>query len=329
MKTPIVTVLMPVFNGEKYLDASINSILKQTYKDFEFLIIDDGSTDATDGIVHSFNDSRIKFLKNQNNLGIVATLNKGISLAQGEFIARMDADDISLPHRLEKQVNFMRKHMHIGICGCGIINFGNRNYINIYPEKEKDIRALLLFNAAFPHPGVMAKTELLKKYKYNGRFRFAQDYELWTRIIHATHCANLPEVLLHYRQYDQQTSQKKRSEQLKLADQVRFNYLKSIHPSFERKDAEKLGKIARREFMPFSEAKDLLEKILSLHNSFFDEKSLKEMFAKQYWWMLGSNGDKKLTCWREYRKFLKYDNNRNVVTKRWKFHLKCLIGYAR
>jgi len=114
---PKVTVLMPVYNAEKYLKEAIGSILGQSFSDFEFLIINDGSTDSSVKIIKSYDDPRIRFIANEKNLGVIPTLNKGFALAQGEFIARMDADDISLPKRLELQADFMDKHPEAGAIG--------------------------------------------------------------------------------------------------------------------------------------------------------------------------------------------------------------------
>ena len=110
MSKPLVSVLMAVYNGEKYLLEAIESILNQTYTNFEFLIINDGSTDSTEEIILSYSDQRIRYIKNEQNLKLIASLNKGLDLAKGKYIARMDADDISLPDRLEKQVNFLERN---------------------------------------------------------------------------------------------------------------------------------------------------------------------------------------------------------------------------
>jgi glycosyltransferase involved in cell wall biosynthesis len=112
-----ITVLMSVFNGERFLRGAIESILSQTYKDFEFLIIDDGSTDASTNIIASYRDSRIRSLRSERNLGLAASLNQGLASSTGQYVARMDADDISLPNRLARQVGFMQTHPHVGACG--------------------------------------------------------------------------------------------------------------------------------------------------------------------------------------------------------------------
>ena len=118
---PIVTVLMSVYNGERYLNEAIDSILAQTFTDFEFLIIDDASTDSTPKILHSYDDPRIRIVTNEENLGLTKSLNKGLALAQGEYIARMDADDISLPERLMMQLNFLIDNKTVPLVGSGAI----------------------------------------------------------------------------------------------------------------------------------------------------------------------------------------------------------------
>ena len=126
---PKVTVLMPVYNGEKYLKEAITSILLQTFDDFEFLIINDGSSDASVDIIQSFRDPRIRLVHNDTNIGLIATLNKGLKLAHGKYVARMDQDDISLPRRLEKQTYFMDNNPDVGVCGTWIKLFMGLDYI--------------------------------------------------------------------------------------------------------------------------------------------------------------------------------------------------------
>ncbi|MFT5919102.1 MAG: glycosyltransferase involved in cell wall biosynthesis, partial [Granulosicoccus sp.] len=120
---PLVTVLLPVYNAEKFLEQAIRSVLDQTFTEFEFLIINDGSTDRSEEIIVSFNDSRIRYIKNETNLKLIKTLNKGIEFASGKYIARMDADDISLPTRFEQQVALLEKQPEIGVCGTNCIIF--------------------------------------------------------------------------------------------------------------------------------------------------------------------------------------------------------------
>ena len=208
---PLVTVLMPVYNGEKYLEEAIKSILNQTFKDFEFLIINDGSTDNSVKIIESFNDPRLRLIHNESNLGLIKTLNKGLKLSNGKYIARMDCDDISLPKRLSIQVRFMEKHQEIGVCGSWVKIIGlEQSFINKYPQKHKEARAYLLFNTPFAHPAVVVRKELVQKYQleYNENYKHAEDYELWSRIIDYTKISNIPKVLLHYRMHPESASKK-------------------------------------------------------------------------------------------------------------------------
>lgn len=163
-KNPKVTVLMPVYNGEEYLREAIESILFQSFGNFEFLIIDDGSTDDSINIIASYTDPRIRVITNGENIGIARALNKGIELARGKYIARMDSDDISLPKRFEKQVDFLDKNPEIGIVGSWIKTFGGRKTIILaHPCNPEMVRIFFLFDSPLAHPTVMMRREFLKK----------------------------------------------------------------------------------------------------------------------------------------------------------------------
>ena len=200
---PFVSVLLPVYNAEKYLKEAIESILSQTFIDFEFIIINDGSTDNSEQIILSYTDQRIRYVKNEKNLKLIATLNKGIRLARGKYIVRMDADDVSLPKRIEKQVRFMEAHPNVGVCGTWFKVFGEikRPYIVILPEKDWQLKAGLLVSCPFAHPSViMRKSTLLdNKIFYDERFYRLEDWGLWVSLAKVCDFANIPEVLLDYR----------------------------------------------------------------------------------------------------------------------------------
>ncbi len=205
MKTPLISVIMPVYNAEKYVAEAIESILSQTFRDFEFLIFNDGSTDKSAEIVQYYanKDERIIFYNYTKNTGYLKHLNEGIDKAQGKYIARMDADDISLPQRFEKQVEFMESHEDIGVCGTWFTTFENHieNTITVMQpfEKDSDIKIAIFHSCPFGHPTVMAKTEVLKQNKYDINFYPAEDYELWSRLIPITKFYNIQENLLFYR----------------------------------------------------------------------------------------------------------------------------------
>ncbi len=197
---PKVTVLMPVYNAEPYLREAMDSILSQTLTDFEFLIMDDGSTDGSAGIVRSYADRRIRLVQNERNLKLAATLNRGLDLARGEYVARMDADDISLSPRLARQAAFLDARPDVGLCGAWAEAFGAARFSMPNPTDPEAIRAKLLFDSALVHPAVMLRRSAFDRHglRYPLLAHF-EDYALWQQAARLFPLANLPEVLLRYR----------------------------------------------------------------------------------------------------------------------------------
>lgn len=226
---PTISVVMPVYNGEKYLREAIDSIINQTFGDFEFLIVNDGSTDKSDEIIRSYNDSRIVYLQNDGNKGLVYTLNYGISKAKGEFIARMDADDISAPTRFENQVKALEANTDIGICGTWAKIIGSAKVFRVECEDQK-IKGLLLFVNQFIHPSVMFRKDILEKnqIRYETSDFPAEDYALWIRLAPFVKMMNIPELLLNYRIHPNQIStasserQKRKTNELSVGQLATF-----------------------------------------------------------------------------------------------------------
>ncbi|HET7897217.1 MAG TPA: glycosyltransferase, partial [Flavisolibacter sp.] len=181
---PVVTVLLPTYNCEHYVRDSLQSILDQTFTDFELLVIDDASTDRTVEVIRELKDPRIQLIQKQKNSGYTDSLNQGIALARGRYIARMDADDISLPTRFEKQVNFLASHNDVAVCGTWYMEIPN-NHIAKLPTEHEDIKVAMLENNQLCHPSVMFKKDffLAHHLSYKREFESAEDYELWTRLI--------------------------------------------------------------------------------------------------------------------------------------------------
>lgn len=225
-----MTVLMSVYNGEKYLPEAIQSILHQTFTDFEFLIIDDGSVDQSISIIRNYKDCRIRLERNEVNQGLVTTLNNGINMAQSEYIARMDCDDISLPERLAKQVVFMDLNPDIGICGTWFEYFGDRSLVMKFPEYDADIKREFLFHNCMGHPTIIMRPEIMKSngifFDYN--FTHTEDYDLWTRLAKVTNFHNIPEVLYKYRIHKEQTSYKFAEQQRICSKIIQARLRKSI-----------------------------------------------------------------------------------------------------
>lgn len=199
-----VSVVMAVYNGERYLREAVDSILEQTFTDFEFLIIDDGSTDGTQGILRAYEDSRIRVLVNEQNAGLTRSLNRGLQAARGEFIARQDADDVSEPERLEKQIAFLDANPEVALLGSwySIIDTQSNYQQQIRPPCEhREICWDLLFYCPFVHSAVMLRRELVLREvgPYDESYGYSQDYDWWCRIADALPVANLPEYLVRYR----------------------------------------------------------------------------------------------------------------------------------
>ena len=227
----LISVVLPVFNGDKYLSEAIESILNQTYINFEFIIINDGSTDNSLTIIENYRvkDNRIVVIS-QENKGLIASLNEGIRIANGSYIARMDADDISLPGRFEEQIGFMEENS-LDICGTSIQLFNEKQEYSIwnYPKEDKDIKFLLMFMSTFAHPSVLMKKEIFNALKYQ-EFKHAEDYKLWTDIaLSGFRMGNLNKVLLKYRYHSEQTSKKNNYEQRTRAFEISQTYLNAIN----------------------------------------------------------------------------------------------------
>jgi glycosyltransferase involved in cell wall biosynthesis len=201
MGDPKASVVMSVYNGERYLREAVESILNQTFTDFEFIIIDDGSTDNTTEILEEYatQDKRIRLIRNTRNLGLTRSLNKGLRIACGEYLARQDADDISLQERLALQVRFLDEHPDVGVVGTWVMHInegGRQTGVLRTPTSPALVRWFLLFGPCLMHPSVTMRRSLLERdAAYRPEIPYAQDYDLWVRLSTKTQLANLPEVL--------------------------------------------------------------------------------------------------------------------------------------
>lgn len=225
-KKPLISVILPVYNGAPFLGAAIDSILKQTLNDFELIIINDGSTDDSLSILKHYEsvDPRVK-LFSRSNKGLANTLNESIGLARGAWIARMDQDDIAHPTRFETQLNYLNS-CDADIVGTWVKRFGAAdNRVVRLPQSDAAIKIALLFESPFAHPTVMMKTESIKKLGYEHTWDKAEDYDLWVRAaICGWKMANVPEVLLDYRVHSSQISTSAAMVQTHLSQGIRKKY---------------------------------------------------------------------------------------------------------
>lgn len=200
---PSISILLPVYNAESFLEDAVLSILQQTFSDFELILIDDGSTDGSKQIVRQLavRDSRIRLVQRPNK-GLIATLNEGIALARSPLIARMDADDIALPHRLERQCTYLKSHPETVAIG-SYVQFMDRcghTYRTKYLPAGEGLRKAFLWGCPIMHPTVMMRTEAVREAGgYSPEFPSAEDYALWLRLLSLGGIDNIPEVLLSYR----------------------------------------------------------------------------------------------------------------------------------
>lgn len=227
---------MSVRDGESFLSQAIDSVISQTFPDFELIVIDDGSTDATSRILDGYSDTRIVRLKNEQPLGLTLSLNRGLCCARGKFIARQDADDLSRPERFERQLNFLQATDHVELLGSSysLIDSSGAVLQTIeLPSSEEAIRWHLLFHNPFCHSSVMFSRKALSAAggAYNTSYAFAQDYELWARILHKAQGANLPEPLVQLRVHDASVSSRYQSQQQQAANSVSAMLLKDILPA--------------------------------------------------------------------------------------------------
>jgi len=262
---------MPTWNSAAFLRSTLQSILNQSFSAWELIVVDDGSTDQTCRILDLINDPRIRIIHNPNRKGIAHALNLGLQAATAPYIARMDSDDISRPHRLKKQYAFMEAHPEIGLCGTQVKSFGGTaSRVWHYPIEDAAIRARLFFKSSFAHPTVMFNREQLEKHqwRYDESYLSGEDWDLWLRVSLSTKMANLPDVLLDYRQSPGSASQSQRQRQKQAESQLLKRNLDSYGVESDPDTVETFHRIVNdiqqgSEFL--EKSRNLLEK-LDVHN---------------------------------------------------------------
>ena len=275
---PKISVVMSSYNRKDYVKEAIESILNQTYKDFEFIIIDDCSTDGTRDIIEKYaqNDKRIIFIKNDKNMDYNFNFRKGFEIAKGKYIARMDDDDISLPNRFEKQVEFMEQNPDITVLGTFIETFGNSCAKSWVDESDSDVLNILMnFYNPMCHPSVMIRNSFLKKHNlnYSPDALYAEEYDLWKNIIFkGGKLANLPEILVNYRTHDKQVSTKSKT------SKIQYNTAVNVKK-------EMLGR-----FFNKKETKKIIKKLCVYPFEFNNKKNIYDIFSS----LKEINSDKKL-----------------------------------
>lgn len=224
---PKISVLMSVYNSAPYLRQAVDSILNQTFPDFEFVIIDDGSTDETAAILESYPDPRLVRLKNPQNIGLTHSLNRGLEALRGEYIARMDADDISVPERFERQLAFLESYPEVGLVGSNMASidaagnplYGGRSEFT-GGAADGYLRWALHWMNPIPHVTIFARRELLQQNRYDPAYNTVEEFELWTRLIQQTKFARMPDVFIQRRIVETSVTRTRRAEQIALHGQL-------------------------------------------------------------------------------------------------------------
>jgi len=225
MSQPQITILMPVRNAEAYIDAAVDSILRQTEPSFVLLVIDDGSTDRSVERVLARSDPRIRLVSDGQQRGVIDRLNWGLDNATTDYVARMDADDISAPDRLARQLRFMQEHPEIGICGSWYSGFSDTGTLweARLPENHPGLVAMMPFASPLAHGSVLMRRSVLTRFglRYAPEAVHAEDYDLWERAAAVTRLANIPAMLYAYRVHPGQVSERFSAEQRRQSDRVR------------------------------------------------------------------------------------------------------------
>lgn len=266
---PLVSAIITVYNTEKYIAQAVQSILNQTFTDFELIIINDASTDGTFEILQSFEDERIVLINNEVNQGIPKNANIGLKLAKGDYIAKMDADDISHPKRFERQLEYFKANPKLVICGSWAQIFDADDVLIRTPVTHDEIKAGLLFLNVMFNPAMMFKSALYKDYKcyYNEGFPVLEDYTLWVDAIDKVKFANVPEVLLKYRVHNNNISVFKKDNQQMLNDyhlKVYKRLLDKLNINYDHNDLIRHRMIGLKQFQEIDNS-ELLKCLEWLH----------------------------------------------------------------
>lgn len=335
--SPKVSVVMPVYNGAKYVKDAIFSILNQNFEDFEFLIIDDKSTDNTVEVIKSIKDPRIRLILNEKNLGRAGSDNAALAYVQGKYIAKMDSDDICLKQRFFKQVSYLDQHPEINVVGSWMQNFGYSSYLNKYPVHPAMARCASLFGLPVGNPSIMLRAELFTKegMHYNAQLKQTEDFDFFSRYADKLVVSTLPETLIKYRTYPDTTKKTILEVRGEVSHWVRENFLKSWGIPYSPKEAMIHNAIAHAnldlaESDNFSEYHDWLLKIqqYNVKRPFFDANVLQELLAEKWFFFCYLNPQKKFNSNISYKKSFLGKYYEMPLHLRLKFFFKGMVNFV-
>lgn len=334
MSQPQITVLMPVYNAEKYLREAIDSVLTQTFTNFEFLIINDGSTDSSESIIQSYSDPRIRYIKNEQNLRLIATLNKGIGLITTKYMVRTDADDINMPERLELQYHYMEQHPQTGLLGTGFELFGENlpTKTTRYSADHNTICLKHLYQIHLSHGTSIFRMSVLKDNNllFDPNFAHAEDYELWTRISKVSKLANLQQILYRVRLHENEVSRIYSSAQTENSLRIKHREFETLGINATDADIELYTRIAQYEYKRdkkfVTETKALLEKLVTANNK---TKHIEPAFFSNalsgFWFNVTYNSNLGWWAYKQYQSSWLSANKPIGLLQKVKFILKGII----
>lgn len=293
---PLVSIGLAVYNGEKFVSRAIESVINQTFNNWELIIVNDGSTDSTHSIIKSFNDPRITIINLKRNQGVANARNKYIQATSGKYLAIIDADDQWLENKLATQIDFLEKHPDYAICGTYANKTdGNRSVIWKYPTTDEEIKIRLIWGSAFIHSSLVIRSEVLTKYdiKYKSIFNPAEDYASITEIITKSglRAINIPSVHLNYFLHDLQLTHIQKEKQEKAAIQISCTYLqatniniKAVNSSYKLFSKLFQYKFSALTYHDLKECKQLFEKIILMNydNKYFDQDLLQKSLSSRW-----------------------------------------------
>lgn len=291
-KTPTLTVFTPVYNCQEYIQETIDSVLNQTFTDFEYLIVDDCSTDNTVELIEQYSDPRIRLIKNETNKGISYNRNIGIEESKGIYLAMLDGDDIALPTRLEKQVLFLERNNDFGIVGTGVINMDSKGIaleddiqFNI-PDEQ--IPSRMLFNNYVYTSSVMLRKAFIGELRFSLDYIVAEDYELWIQLIRKCNIGHVREKLIKYRIHDSSISNQKKQLMTDTEVSIINKQLKELNCSLNENEFKTFYALSKEEFEAyfdkFHEIDNLISKLNTANNKtlIFDKKHFRKLLYR-YW----------------------------------------------
>jgi len=271
--SPLVSVLLAAHDAERFLASALASVLRQTVTDLELVVVDDGSRDRTPEILAELGDPRLVVLRNEERLGLAASLNLALERARSRYVARLDADDVAMPARLERQLSYLRGAPAVAVAGTGVLDVdeaGRPGRVHLMPASPGEVRWAALFGSPFYHPTVLFDREALERHglRYDAAFLESEDYELWARVLSVAEGANLPEPLVLYRVHAGQATRARRGLQRDFQRSVALGQISALAPGLPPERAELAWRLGAAEELGPGEIEDAADALLELLSRF-------------------------------------------------------------